>query len=122
MSYALEVIRLAVTTDSSSADTVSSEQPVVGFVEKCEWQDGTLADGVGATLSVVGTEDGVDRTLLTLTDANNDAVYFPRELEDDNTGSALTTHTRQAISGYLKLVISSGGAAKTGGMTVFILK
>jgi hypothetical protein len=84
-----------------------------------EWIDGDLADGVDAVLSVVNTPSGVDHTLLTLTNANDDAWYYPRDATHDNTGTVNTGLEYPILQGKLKLVISSGGATKTGGCIVY---
>jgi hypothetical protein len=95
------------------------------LLTQVEWVDGSFSDGVGAVLSVVDTPSGVDQTIITLTAANDDDYYFPRETIHDNTGSEVTfdgtneaTVEPQTIYGRLKLVVSSGGDTKTGGCLV----
>lgn len=85
-----------------------------------EWIDGTFDNGVDAVLTMESTLSGVDTTLLTLTDADNDAWYYVRVLEQDNTGSNLATYTTQVVQGDLVLTVSSGGNAKTGGAVVYL--
>lgn len=97
-----------------------------GRLVAVEWVDGDLADGVDAVLKVTKRKSGVDRTLLTLTDANNDAFYYPREQVHGNTGAGLTYDGTRTINemplidGVLSLAIADGGAAKTGGMIVYV--
>ena len=86
-----------------------------------EWVDGTLADGVDAVLSVTNTPSGVDKTLLTLTNANDDAWYHPRGVEHDAAGAALTTRTLSVVYGTLKLVVTSGGNVTSGACWVYLL-
>lgn len=86
-----------------------------------EWNDGDLIDGVDAVLSKVNTINGTDRTIVTLTNANSDAFYYPRLAETDNAGAALTTTTLPMISGTVKLTITSGGDTKTGGVTLHMI-
>jgi hypothetical protein len=115
-------IKLYGTTDASGDATITDSGNVHGLLHSVEWIDGDLADGVGAVLSYTSSDEAVARTLLTLTAANDDAVYYPRELEDDNAGAALTgVYTMPIVNGALKLVISSGGNAKTGGCVVHIV-
>ena len=98
---------------------------MLGLLYAVEWIDGTLDDGVDGTLKAVTTSSAVDMTLLTLTDANDDAFYYPRHQVHGNDGAALTLDgTRIAfdlplIDGTLQLTIASGGNAKTGGCIVY---
>jgi len=115
----LKAQRIYGTTDTGGDATAYAETSTLGWLVSVEWVDGDLADGVDAVLSVTNRHSGVDKTLLTLTDANADATYYPRATEHDNTGTALTTTTLMLIDGLLKLVISSGGATKTGGVVVY---
>lgn len=118
---ALEDVRLISTTDGSGDLTLTSERAIFGLLWEVEWIDDDLADGVDAVLSVINTPSGVDRTLLTLTDANDDAWYRPREVEQDDAGSDATNRVPVVIAGTLQLVISSGGDTKTGGMVIYYI-
>jgi hypothetical protein len=117
----LESIDLRGTTDASGDATITAPRPVLGFLYAVRWIDGDLADGVDATITVTAAtaDGGAATTLLTLTDANDDAWYYVRELEDDNAGAALTTYTYPFINGTVQNVIASGGATKTGGAIVY---
>lgn len=121
----LDHVKLTGTTAADGSLTVQHTIPIHGTLERVEWIDGDLADGVDAVLSVTGTPSGVDHTLLTLTDANSDANYYPRVIAHDNATAAVTfdgtneLYTRDVFWGLLKLVISSGGNAKTGGCVVY---
>lgn len=117
----LQVVKLYGTTSTGGALTVTDTAFLKGYLHSVRWIDGDLADGVDAVLSVDSREgDSPDVTLLTLTNANDDAVYYPREAEHGNTGSALATYTWPVVDGQLKLVISSGGSEKTGGCLVYV--
>lgn len=116
----LHTIRLVGTTDGSQAATITAERPIFGYLEAVDWIDGDLTDGIDAVLSAVKTTSGTDHTLLTLTNANADAVYYPRRVVDTTAGAAATgVYDRFLIDGYLTLVIASGGASKTGGCIVY---
>jgi len=123
----IRVVKLYGTTSSGGALTVTSTEIIRGHLEKVRWIDGDLADGVDATFSV-DSADGVspDETVLTLTDANADAVYYPRTPAHDNVGAAVTfdgtneIYTRFVIDGQLKMVIASGGDTKSGGALVYV--
>lgn len=113
-------IRLNVTTDASGDGTATATYPASGWLEMVDWIDGTFADGVDATLTVTGTDSANDHTLLTLTNANNDAIYYPRRVVDTTAGAAATgVYDRFVFSGYLKLTIAQGGNAATGGAVVY---
>lgn len=92
------------------------------LVYAVEWIDGTFADGVDAVLSAEDTPSGVAKTLLTLTNANADAWYHPRVLEQDNTGTNTTFYCMPVLHGDLKLSVTSGGNATTGGCIVYLLE
>lgn len=122
---ALKDIRLFGTTSAGGAATLIAERPVFGRLVAVEWIDGSFDDGVDGTLSVIRTPSGVDLTLLTLTDANNDALYYPRHQVHGSTGAGLTLDGTRLlvempiITGTLQLVIAQGGDAKTGGCIVY---
>jgi len=119
-------VKLTGTTDSSGDLTVTSEASYNGLLHSVQWIDGDLADGVDAVLSVTDTDSGVDFTLLTLTDANSDAMYHPRHQIDTEAGAGVTydgtneVYEMVPVVGTLKLVISSGGDTKTGGAVVYL--
>lgn len=122
-------IRLIGETNSSGAATITSTQAVKGFLYKVKWVDVDLVDAVTGVLSVIETPEGVDETLLTLSnpDANADKNYYPRDVVHSATGTALTgtaggDRIEPLVVGKLKLVIASGGDTKTGGCVVYILE
>lgn len=125
-------VEFEITTNSSGAYTsslVTAPQSDVSrhgcgplLLYAVEWIDGDLEDGVDATLSMTDTLSGVDKTLLTLTDADNDAWYYPQALVHDNTGVATVYYAPQVVEGTLKLVVASGGNTKSGKMIVYLLK
>ena len=122
----IDHIKLTGTTDSGGDLTVTAPVPIHGAIlKRVEWIDGDLVDGVDAVLSVTSTPSGVDHTLLTLTNANADANYYPTVIAHDNAGAAVTfdgtneIYVEDTFWGILKLVVSSGGATKTGGCVVY---
>lgn len=118
---ALEDVRMIGATDGSGDLTLVSERAIFGLLWEVAWVDGDLADGVDAVLSVINYPDVPSRTLLTLTDANDDAWHRPREVEQDDAGSDATNRVPVVIAGTLQLVISSGGDTKTGGMVIYYI-
>jgi hypothetical protein len=120
----LKWVKLYGTTAAGGAVTVTAGSSVRCLLHAVEWIDGDLADGVDAVLSVDRDDDAPDYTLLTLTNADNDAVYYPRVIIHSETGAALTgtsggDRAKPVINGTLKLAITSGGDVKTGGAIVY---
>ena len=120
----LKWVKLYGTTASDGSLTVTAGSSVRGLLHAVEWIDGDLADGVDAVLSVVRDDNAPDYTLLTLTNADADAVYYPRVIIHSESGAALTgtsggDRAKPVINGSLKLAITSGGDAKTGGAIVY---
>lgn len=117
-------VTFEITTDAAgdytNAAAVRSVLRQVYRLYAVQWVDGDLADGVDAVLSVTDAPAGVDTTLLTLTDANNDGWYYPRVLQQDAAGANLTTHTQAIVDGTLKLAVSGGGDTKSGKCIVYL--
>ena len=112
------------TTSTAGAATINDTRATLGKLYAVEWIDGTLSDGVDAVLTCQNTASGVAQTLLTLTDANDDDWYYPRDVVHDLAGGALTgtsggDREPPVINGVLRLVIADGGSAKTGGCIVY---
>lgn len=119
----MKEIELDVTTAADgTGNTSAAEGAVYGLLYAVEWKDGDFADGVDAVLSVTKTASAVDQTLLTLTNANDDDWYYPQELVHDNTGTETAYYTYPVVAGTLKLTITSGGNAKTGGCICYVLE
>lgn len=117
----LSDIKLSFTTAANGSATATSVRPVFGSLHAVQWVDGDLADGVDAVLSVVSTASGIDQTLLTLTNANDDAMYYPRAIIHDATGGTVAgEYTPFLLDGYLKLAIADGGSAKAGNVIVYV--
>ena len=108
----MDEIRLIGTTTADGTATIVAERAVYGYLARITWVDGDLVDGVDAILSLIQTPVGINETLWTFTDANDDAIYYP--------GSSNTTWPSQLLNGTLSLAITSGGATKTGGAIVYI--
>ena len=118
-------IYIQVTTIADGSGNNTATIPAFGLLHAVEWVDGDFADGVDSVLSVTNTDSGVDSTLLTLTDANIDAWYYPRVALHDTAGAAVTydgtrpIYGRFVVNGTLKLTVTSGGDTKTGGAVVY---
>lgn len=116
-------MRLEGTTNASGDVTVVGERSVTGLLYAVQWIDGSFADGVDAVISTIQHE--ASKTLLTLPNANDDALYYPRDAVHSAAGAALLdvngdiTPTLPLLAGVPQLVVSSGGNAKTGGCILF---
>ena len=118
-------VRLIGTTAADGTATILSEASYNAQLASVQWVDGDFTDGVDAVLSVTSTDSAVDLTLLTLTNADNDAMYHPRHIVHSEAGAALTgtsggDRTMPTVVGRLKLAVTSGGASKTGGAIVYL--
>ena len=110
---------LKITTIADGSATVTDTKHISGRLVKVQWVDGDLVDGVDAVLSAIRTASGVDEVLITLTNANADAIYRPRALVHTEAGAALTGTQggdREAplFAGVLQVVVAAGGATKSG--------
>jgi hypothetical protein len=121
----LRDIPLTGTTDGAGAFTVDSPIAITGWLYAIEWIVGQFSAGVGGVISLQGTPGG-SRTLLTLTSptGNASAVFYPRDLVHDNVGAALLgasggDRALPLLVGKPRLVVSSGGATKTGGCILY---
>lgn len=114
--------RLDVTTNASGAGTNTDDMVITGIVYAVKWIDGDFDTGVDAVLSVTETPEDVDNTVLTLTNADDDAWYIVREQATDNSGAAAASvYEPPVIAGKLKLSVTNGGDTKTGGCVVYYL-
>jgi len=108
----MDEIRLIGITAADGTATIVAERAVYGYLARITWVDGDLVDGADAILSLIQTPAGINETLWTFTDANDDAIYYP--------GSSNATWPSQLLNGTLSLTITSGGATKTGGAIIYI--
>jgi len=118
-------IQLSVTTNAGGVGSASDilDAGKAYLLHAVEWIDGTLVDGVDAVLSCSARPLGMaDKVLLTLTDANIDKTYYPRELEHSNVGVALTTYALMLVDGTLSLAVTAGGNAMTGGCVCYLIE
>jgi hypothetical protein len=114
-------VKIIATTDADGDATATSEASYNSKLYAVGWIVGDYAEGVDAVLSVVNTDTGVEQTLLTLTDADANKVYYPRELVHTNAGVAIDGEIDLPVCvGKLKLVVDDGGNAKTGGVVVYL--
>lgn len=122
----LKTRRLNATTDTNGDATTNDTLSIFGFLYAVETIDGSLDDGVDVVLSVQSTESGTALTLVTGTDWNTDAMYYPRHVIHSEALAALTgtsggDRAMPVINGTLRIVIAQGGNTKTGGLIVYYI-
>ena len=123
MASTLRSVQLRVTTNASGVGSVTLPDAILGLLYMVKWKDGDFDDGVDAVLSVAAHGDAPARTLLTLTNANDDAEYLTRVQGSGNTGSVIAgVYDYPIIDGRLTLTIAQGGNVKTGGGGVYIIE
>jgi hypothetical protein len=112
----VQVFPVTVTTASDGSATAYSD-PVNGLLSQIRYVKTDFADGVDFTI----TADATGETLWTESDVNASATRAPRQATHSTAGAAsLYAATGQpvndmiAVSGRVKIVIASGGNAKTG--------
>lgn len=110
------------TTDASGDLTVNAVSQINGLLYAVEWVFGSGATGVDFVLSCQTLPSGVADTVLTITNADASAVYYPREAEVGSTGSALGTYCYPRLLGTPRLVVSSGGNAKPYSLILYYFK
>ena len=120
MSY--KDIKFALTTDGSGDVTSTSTTAVNGEVVWIDVTDIDFAATADITISNVTRPGGTDFTILTLTDQTTD-IHVPVLIQAVGTtgsGLAASNYVRPFVSGYLKVVVAQGGAAKTGTVVVHV--
>lgn len=115
----IRYVALDITTDGDGAAIVDASGKVNGQLYAVEWVLGDIATGVDAVLSERERVSGVDRTLLTLTNADANAIYYPRYVVHSEAGAALTgtsggDRVMALLTGKPRIVVANGGATKSG--------
>lgn len=120
-------VKLTVTTDESGDGTATHPNVIGGTLYAIYYQRGTLDNSTtDVTISVTGTPEGDDKTLLTLTNVTASGWYYPRFQACDNVGSAISgEYDEVLVVGKPKVVVAQGGATtpsssvKTGSVYLF---
>ena len=116
---------IKITTDGSGDAVDTTDTGIFGKLYAVAMVDGDFADGVDAVIIYTDSQ-GVERTLLTLTNWNSDRIYYPREQVHSNTGAALTydgtypVTTTPIIAGPVQVTTDEGGATKSGAVILYV--
>lgn len=118
----MEVKVIQITTDGSGdfVGTLAVKTPAK--LHAAQWVDGDLVDGVDAVLTCTqfAPRDLVT-TLLDLTDANADALYYPKVTGDTPAGVEITdAYESPLVHGVLTLTVSDGGSEKSGALWLYL--
>ncbi len=108
--------RLSVTTNASGAATTTGTS-ISGRLVAIAYAIGTLAAGVDVTVSIVNSNFAA--TLLTLTNANASANYYPRVQACDNVGAGIAgVYKEVVVIGQPRVVIAQGGDTLSGSIDI----
>lgn len=113
-------ITIALTSNASGDVTVILPVPRFTKLHAVVWSKGTCDDGVDVIISSRSDAAGVSQAILTVTDANTSAWYYPRIAAVGITGSALTWYEPPVVAGELVVTLAQAGNAKTGTVTVYV--
>jgi len=103
----------SITTAADGSATFTATQ-FYGVIEAIAFRLGSLS-----TPDITVTDGLSGGAVLAVTGLAADTRYHPRVLEQDGVdGSNLTSVTRPAVTGQLKVVIAGGGDKKTGSVVV----
>lgn len=109
---------IALTTNSGGACTAYSPPGLTGRVLGVTYTKTDFADGSTITI----TSEATGAAILTLTAQNSSGSWFPRPAVHDATGGAIADayDARVVVNDRVKVVVASGGNAKTGTVTVVV--
>lgn len=109
----MRIIELTGTCTAGGALTLTSTQPVTGYLEKIiyDYQDGDT----GADFTITAT-DIVSEPILTVTDAGvADLTWYPRSLGNKVADASAFTDVAEKMfftEGKFKVVVAQGGISK----------
>lgn len=113
---------VSLTTNGSGAATGYTPY-VTGRILAVIYTKTDFADGIDFVVTLEGTGE----TILSGTDVNASAAFYPRVPVDDEAGADATLDgTRKmrepvvAVNDRVKIVVAQGGASKTGAFTVVV--
>lgn len=116
----VKVINIATDGDGAFVGTLAVKTPAKLYA--AQWIKGTQVNGVDATLICTQfSPRSLVTTLLALTNANADALYYPRVAAADGVGAAIAdAYQAPLVHGTLQLTIAQGGATKTGALWLYL--
>lgn len=116
-------MRIPFTTAADGTVTANGERVILGKLYAIQVDiDATVGGAIDLTISTQGA--AASKTLLTLTDLAADALFYPRDLVHDATGTALTgtsggDRALPLLEGKPRVVVAGGGNALSGVVTFY---
>jgi hypothetical protein len=115
---------VSITTDASGDGTGYTSEPLNGYIAAIRYVKTDYANGVDVTIT--GNDSGI--AVLTGTDVNASATFYPRDATVDIVGAASLyaaagepVESRIPVADeQLKIVVASGGDTKSGTFHVFV--
>ena len=118
----MKKMRLYGTCDADGALTVNGERSISGLLVAIKYLDTSFAAGADIVISCQGA-DGVNANLITITDGNASAIYYPRVAGCTIAGVAETPVDQfQLLEGTPRMVVAAGGNAGVGGVILYWLE
>lgn len=116
----VKVINITTDADGDFVGTLVVKTPAK--LHAAQWIDGDLANGVDAVLTNTQfAPRDLETTLLNLTNADNDAFYYPRVTGDTAAGVEIEdAYAAPLVHGLLTLTVSDGGSTKSGALWLYL--
>lgn len=118
----MDVVIFSITTDASGDYVGEKVVKTPSRLIAAQWVDGDLVDGVDATLVCEDfSPRDTSRTILQLTNANADALYYPKVTGDTAAGVEITdAYESPLVHGTLTLTVAAGGNVKSGSLVLYL--
>jgi hypothetical protein len=114
---------VSITTASDGSATAYTTLPITGRIVAIRYVKTDFTDGVDTTITVEDTAEAI----VTLTNHNTTANYYPRVPVHDEAGAAATLDGTRAMrdavhvaNSRIKFVVAAGGDTKTGTFHVIV--
>jgi len=122
----MKKMRLYGTCSALGALTVTGERSISGLLVAIKYLDTSFAEGADIVISTTSA-DGLNTNLLTITDGDASATYYPRHVVHSEAGAALTgtaggDRTMPLLEGVPKMVVADGGNGGVGGVILYWLE
>lgn len=110
-------VSIPLTLNGSGAGTADSDAPVWGDVAEVRYNGGTAFIGLG-TVSLTRAVDG--GTILAGSTGNGTWSYAPVQTTHTRALAAAGTVSDIPVDGYMRLVVTGGGASASGTIDVYV--
>jgi len=118
----MKKMRLYGTAAADGSLTVNGERSISGLLVAVKYLDTSFAVGADIVISCQGA-DGVNTNLLTITNGDASAIYYPRVAAHTIAGVAETPVDQyQLLEGTPRMVVAAGGNGGVGGVILYWLE